>query len=320
MGSRYGVRTDASSVTEPFPQWNPTSAAAREAWRCHPLRRQKDMLNAPINEGEMIEQVGTVAGLWRYPVKSLLGEELSETGVGEGGLSGDRAYALLDARTDRVLSAKNPKRWPGLFRLQASYVTPPRPGHAVAPVRIATPGGESFRSDDPDAATRLSAILGGDVRLVTQTPGPPAVEVYTPPLDGLLEEEEHEFRVPPGPFHDSLPIHIVTTSTLARLQSLYPAGRFDVRRFRPNVLVATENPPGFVEQAWIGTALSLGDASVHITKPCSRCVMTTLPQTDLPEDRGILRTVVAHADGDVGVKGHIAKPGRVRIGDPVLLG
>jgi len=265
-----------------------------------------------------MNRVGTVVGLWRYPVKSMLGEQVAVAEVGDKGLIGDRGYALLDTRTGRVLSAKNPKRWPGMFRLRASYVSPPLPGRPLPPVRIEFPDGRIVESTETGAAGQISSFLGGDVRLVTGTETRSAVEVYTPPIPGLREGFT-EFRVPPGPFHDSTPIHLVTEATLARLGALYPQGRFLASRFRPNFLVETGGPPAFVEQGWIGGTLALGSARVRIVKPCSRCVMTTLPQGDLPEDRGILQTVVSEADGDVGVKGPVTKAGIVRRGDPVVL-
>ena len=262
--------------------------------------------------------VGSVSTLFRHPVKSMLGEELAEGEVGEHGLAGDRAYALLDVKTGRVISAKNPKRWPRMFQLRAMYPSPPTPGGALPPVRIEFPDGGDVVSDEADADRRLSQFLGGDVRLVTSTPGRPAVEVYTPPIPGL-DEGFSEFHVRPGPFHDSTPIHAVTTATLARLSELYPAGRFEARRFRPNLLIRTDDPPGFVEQGWIGGTLAVGNVRVQITKPCSRCIMTTLPQGDLPDDRGILRTVVAEADGDVGVKGPVTQAGTIHPGDPAYV-
>src|SRR2546428_3759826 len=231
--------------------------------------------------------VGSVERLGRYPVKSMRGEELTEAEVGERGLAGDRAYALLEVKTGRVISAKNPKRWPRMFELRTAYPSPPTPGGPPAPVRIEFPDGAVVVSDEGDADRRLSQFLGGDVRLVTSAPHRMAVEVYTPPIPGL-EEGLGEFHVSPGPFHDSTPIHAVTTATLARLSELYPAGRFEARRFRPNLLIRTDDPPGFVEQGWIGGTLAVGDVRVQITKPCSRCIMTTLPQGDLPDERGIL--------------------------------
>lgn len=264
-------------------------------------------------------RVGTVAGLWRYPVKSMLGEELEDAEFGDRGLAGDRGYALLDVSTGRVVSAKNPKRWPAMFRLRASYASPPARGR-LPPVRIAFPDGEVVASDGA-ADARLSAFLGRPVRLVTGTSTRASVEVYSPPLEGLdVEEGMGEFRVPTGPFHDSTPVHVVTTATLTWLRTRYPGGRFEVGRFRPNVLVETaEGADGPAEQSWIGRTLEVGGVRIRVTRPCSRCVMTTLPQGDLPDDRGILRTVTADAGGDVGVKGTIEREGRVRRGDPVLL-
>jgi len=184
-------------------------------------------------------RVGTVRGLWRYPVKSMLGEELAEADVAERGLAGDRAYALLAAATGRVVSAKNPKRWPRMFQLRASYVSRPSPGGPLPAVRIEFPDGTEVESGGPETEERLSGFLGGKVRLVTSTPERAAVEEYTPPIPGL-EEGFGEFQIPPGPFHDSTPVHVVTTATLARLRDRYPEGRFDVRRFRPNVLLETD--------------------------------------------------------------------------------
>ena len=127
-------------------------------------------------------RVGTIAGLWRYPVKSMLGEALTEAEVGEKGLAGDRAYALVDARTGRVISAKNPKRWPRMFELRASFASPPKPDRDPPPVQVQFPDGDSVTSGEPGAEERISRFLGGDVRIVTSTPERPAVEVYTPPI------------------------------------------------------------------------------------------------------------------------------------------
>ncbi|HKZ63142.1 MAG TPA: MOSC N-terminal beta barrel domain-containing protein [Thermoplasmata archaeon] len=263
-------------------------------------------------------RVGVVDRLWRYPVKSMVGEALAEVEVSENGLAGDRTYAVLDVRTGRVVSAKNPKRWPGLFHLRASYVTPPTTGDPLPAVRITFPDGDEVESGDSQADARLSKFLGADVRLVTSTLERAAVEEYTPPI---LDRDEAfgEFRIARGPFHDSKPIHVVTTATLARLNELYPDGRFDPRRFRPNILLETGGLPGFVEQSWIGRTLRIGSTRIPLTGPCARCVMTTLPQEDLPEDLGILETVVAHSDGDVGVKGGVAQGGVLVLGAPAYL-
>jgi hypothetical protein len=112
---------------------------------------------------------------------------------------------------------------------------------------------------------------------------------------------------------------VLTTATIDRLRTLYPAGRFDVRRFRPNILVeAASGDKDFVENAWIGRRLAIGDeARLSVTGPCPRCVMTTLPQGDLPRDPGILRTAALHNQVNVGVYAAVVQGGTIRRGDIV---
>ena len=262
--------------------------------------------------------VGRVAGLWRYPVKSMLGETLSEADLVEGGLLGDRAYALLDTATGRVVSAKNPKRWPALFAFRSEYITPPARGAALPPARITLPDGTATTTDAPDAERLLSDALDASIRIASTLSGPARVEEFAPDLRGAGPGSVHEFTARPGPFFDAQPVLVVTTASLARLSESYPAGRFDARRFRPNVLVETAETE--VEDTWAGRTLFLGDGvRLVVTKPCSRCVMTTLAQEDLPNDLGILRTVVESSGGRVGVYARVERGGQVHLGDPVLL-
>src|SRR5438128_1557804 len=93
---------------------------------------------------------GLVASLWRYPVKSMLGEELSPAEVTEHGLLGDRAYALIDSADGKAATAKNPKKWPTLFGFRATFIEPPRPGASVPPVRITLPDGTTATSQQAD--------------------------------------------------------------------------------------------------------------------------------------------------------------------------
>src|SRR4029077_12476277 len=127
--------------------------------------------------------------------------------------------------------------------------------------------------------------------------------------------------MPPGTFFDLATVHLLTTATLDRLRELYPPGRFEVRRFRPNVVVTGTSPePGFIEQDWVGRTLALGnEVRLRITGPCPRCVMTTLPQEDLPKDAGLLRAAVQHNQGHVGVYASVLRGGSFRRGDPVRL-
>ena len=102
---------------------------------------------------------------------------------------------------------------------------------------------------------------------------------------------------------------------------MYPEGRFEVKRFRPNIVVATApGQQGFVENDWIGQTLAIGDeVRLWITGPCPRCVMTTLPQGDLPKDSGILRTAAQHNAVNVGVYASVINGGTIRRGDAVVL-
>jgi uncharacterized protein YcbX len=278
----------------------------------------------------MTTAAGSVRGLWRYPVKSMLGEELHACELTPRGLVGDRACALVDAEDGKVASAKNPRKWAKLFECRAEYLDDSRA------VRITLPDGTAISTDDPAAAERLSRLLGRTASLETSAPSAPVLEELW--LDGspdgrAVTDETFAKGSPPGTFFDYGVVHIVTTATLDRLGELYPAGRFDPRRFRPNVLVdAANGDAGFVENAWIGRTVAIGDdVRIRVTDPCPRCVMTTLAQEDLPADPGILRTAARHnrmvggegrgPDGvyaaSIGVYGAVARGGIVRRGNPV---
>jgi uncharacterized protein YcbX len=262
---------------------------------------------------------GSVVALWRYPVKSMQGEELNASAVTERGLVGDRAFALVDADGGRVASAKNPKKWPRLFDFRAAFGGPVRHG-ALPALRLTLPDGTEVSADAADRDRVLSAAVGRSVSLHGVPPPAPVLEEYWPDVEGLPRRDEvTDEAMPTGTFFDLAPIHLLTTATLDRLRELYPQGRFEVRRFRPNLVVL---PPagatGFVEQGWIGQTLAVGsEVRLQITGPCPRCVMTTLPQGDLPWDSGILRTAVRHAAGHVGVYATVLRGGTVRRGDAV---
>lgn len=263
--------------------------------------------------------VGTIASLWRYPVKSMMGEELNSSLVTERGLLGDRAFALVDRETGKVVSAKEPRKWAKMFEFRAAYVEPPG-GNGLAPVRIALPDGTIVTSDLPNVNEILSRELGREVALAASAPEAPSLEEYWPDIEGLTYREVvTEEAMPPGTFFDFAVVHVLTTATVDRLRELYPDGRFEVRRFRPNVVVTTEER-SFVENDWIGRTLALGDeVRLEVTGPCPRCVMTTLPQYDLPKDPGILRAAAKHNEANVGVYASVASGGPVRRGDPVRL-
>jgi MOSC domain-containing protein len=274
-----------------------------------------------------------IEALFRYPVKSMRGEQVDATVVGEKGLDGDRAYALVDQETGKVASAKNPRRWGVLFACHAAFVEEPTAGSGPPPVEITGPEGETIRSDDPGADDALSRIVGRAVRLERTPPAGAIQEQYHPAVAGIPEAaddtvtDEHIAVVAPGTFFDAAPLHVLTTASLARLGELAPDSRFPVARFRPNVVVAVDDANGFVENAWVSHSLGLGSevvASVFLSAP--RCVMTTLAQPDLPRDPGVLRAIARHNRFDipglgpsscVGVYALVTTGGTLRADDPV---
>src|SRR2546421_2368936 len=278
---------------------------------------------------------GSVVALWRYPVKSMLGEELNASAVTQRGLLGDRAYALVDRAGGKVASAKNPRKWPQLFDFRAAFVDTPRSGVPLPPVRITLPDGTVLTSTQTDLNQILSQALNREVTFdaaerghqevaASTSPNPwtPQAEEYWPDMEGLdYRDTVTDFALPEGTFFDCAVVHVLTTATLDRLRELYPQGQFEGRRFRPNIVVQTDGDhEDFVENSWIGHTLAIGDAvRVSITGPCPRCVMTTLAQGDLPKDPGILRTAAQHNQVNVGVYASVLQGGGVRRGDPVRL-
>jgi uncharacterized protein YcbX len=248
------------------------------------------------------------------------GEELNATIVGERGLLGDRAYALVDAADGKVASAKNPRKWPNLFSFRANYTETPRSGAGPAPVRITMPDGAVLDGSQADLPAALKPVLGRDVVLKSAAPETPVLEGYWPDLPGLENRDTvTDVSMPAGTFFDLAVVHLVTTATLNRLRSLYPQGRFEVRRFRPNIVAAVDGEPqAFVEKDWVGRTLLLGsDVRLKVFRPCGRCVMTTLGQYDLPQDHGILKAAVQHNGGNIGVYASVERGGTVRRGDRI---
>ena len=189
--------------------------------------------------------VGPVAGLWRYPVKSMQGEGLDNVSVSERGFLGDRAYALIDKESGKVGSAKNPRRWPKLLDFRAVFREPPSADRSSPAVRIDFPdAGGSVLSDAADVNDRLSRAFNRVVVLSSAPPKAPSLEEYWPDIDGLahretVTDETIGMGAPPATFFDFAAVHLVTTATLATLSRAYPQGRFDWRRFRPNASVSS---------------------------------------------------------------------------------
>jgi uncharacterized protein YcbX len=266
----------------------------------------------------------------------MMGEELRTAGIEKHGVVGDRAYALVGEADGKVASAKNPGKWPTLFAFRATFLQSSGDGSKVPPVRITLPDGKTVTSKQQDVMNQtLSKALGKNVVLAVTERGQVAgaqssmpagwtarAEEYWPDIDGRDHRDAvTDFKLPAGTFFDSAIVHLVTSSTFKRLHELYPQGRFEAPRFRPNIVVdPAGRETGFVEQAWIDHQLAIGDqVRLHVTGPCARCVMTTLAQGDLPKDPGILRTAVQHNHGHVGVYAAVVQGGIIQQGDPVRL-
>jgi uncharacterized protein len=266
---------------------------------------------------------GSVVSLWRYPVKSMMGEELNASEVTERGLVGDRQFALCDRETGKVVGAKNPRKWGNFFEFRAAFVGSPQSGATMPAVRITLPDGTTATSGEDDLEQTLSRALGREVTFEeaqSRAEGAKAEE-YWPDMEGLdYRDTVTDFDLPDGTFFDLAVVHLLTTATLDRLRELHPEGSLEVRRFRPNIVVATGPEEGFVENGWIGHTISIGDeVRLRISGACPRCVMITLAQGDLPKDSGILRTAVQNNDANVGVYADVVKGGTVRRGDHVTV-
>jgi hypothetical protein len=271
-------------------------------------------------------RVGTVAALWRYPVKSMMGEELNSCDITGRGLLGDRQFAVVDRSTGKVGGAKNPRKWGNFFDFRAAYAEPPKAGAKMSPVRITLPDGTAVTSGQGDLEQVLSRAFGRDVAFAEARPGdrsPAATaEEYWPDMAGLdYRDTVTDFEMPAGTFFDIAVVHLVTTATIDHLRALYPQGRVEARRFRPNIVVSTgPDQQGFAENDWIAHTIAIGDSvRLGITEPCPRCVMITLPQGDLPKDSGILRTAAQHNAVNVGVYASVLSGGTIRRGDAVTL-
>jgi uncharacterized protein len=272
----------------------------------------------------MKQGFGTVAVLRRYPVKSMLGEELASCDVSPRGLAGDRVLALVHRETGKVASAKNPRTWRGLLKLAA--VSGPA-------VQVAFPDGTVMASTDPGIDAALSRFLGQPVTL-TDVPPPNAVLDRADPEQILRHGTRAQVVVetgqlggasPAGTFFDFAPLHVLTTSTLDQIAGLSPRGTVEPERYRPNIVIRT-TAPGFIENDWVGRDLRIGrDLAIRVIARSPRCAIPTLEHGHLPRDPDALRVPAAHnrispfddfgPQPCAGAYAQVLQPGRVEIGD-----
>ena len=284
-------------------------------------------------------RLGRVVELWRYPVKSMGGERLPEAALVTGGLAGDRHWAVKERQI------RTGKQWPALLRLRARYLREPRAedhGAQVAPVEILSPDGSRCCSDEPRIDAWLSAqlqktsslkarqpasetghyrragaVTEADVKAeIALQPGE-AMPVFDVPAD--LMTLLHEYATPPGFYYDAYPLHLLTTDSLRRLGECSGLDT-DVRRFRPNLLVRTdEEAAALTEFDWIGRDLAVGEAVLRIESRTIRCTMPSREQPlfGLGEQKSMTRAIVDHVRRELGVNVRVLRSGRVREGDSV---
>jgi hypothetical protein len=276
--------------------------------------------------------VGSVSEVWRYPVKSMMGERLESLDVTELGVVGDRWWAVRDEEKGGIRGAK---KIGALMDLSARFVEQPVPGK-VPQVVITLPDGRTVTTADDGCHEVLTEALDRSVTIWPLLPADQRDHYRrgAPDHDDLLEEfraifgrtpdeplpdllafppELMEFESLPGTYYDAYPLLVMTTASLDRLGELAPDSIADVRRFRPNVLLDVDGD-GFVEQDWIGKRLRLGEVELEIVGPCPRCVMVTRGFAELPQDRSILRTIVAEADQNIGVYASVVTTGTLAVG------
>jgi uncharacterized protein YcbX len=250
--------------------------------------------------------VGSVAQLWLFPVKSMQGRSVEQLTVGPDGVEGDRGWAVVDPAAGKALSAK---RWGALLHATGGVADD-------GTVTVTLPDGGTHPAGDPDTDAALSAWLDHEVKLIR----PPAGDglPYELPTDAWDDTSAlWEFPGPPGgPFVDLAAAHVLTTASLRAAAALRPESAWDVRRFRPTALVESD-AEGFVEDAWVGARVALGEVEVDPFMPTVRCAMTTREQPGLPKDAEVARTLRDEHGLNLGVYCSVGTPGTVRLGDPV---
>ncbi len=286
------------------------------------------------------ESVGTVSQLWRYPVKSMAGEQLSTVAIDGNGIAGDRGWAVREVEADVT---RNAREMPKLLQFAAAYAESPRFDNRSPAVTITTPDNAQVQSADADRDQQLSDILGRPVLLTplhpvddlawyARAPMPEGVDPMQalrqimgmeeddplPDFSGLPQELQG-FSTPPGTYFDCYPIHIMTTSSLSTLASVGGGDDVDVRRFRPNVLIDTGDAEGLLEVDWTGKKLRLGEVVIEMKTTTVRCSVPAHAQRDFGSSRAVGRALIENTKQHLGSYCNVLEGGKVNVGDAVEL-
>ncbi len=279
-------------------------------------------------------KIGSVAELWRFPVKSMGGERLTHARISFRGIPGDRGWAVHDDAREGVTTAK---RVAPLRQLKARYLVEPEAGDASPAVEIIFPDGSAVATGDPTAAARLSDFAGRALSLRSLGPAgteaaPRVSGANDPPellrqLMGILPGEtepdysmftpERIRQLRQGNFFDAFPFSLISRVTLRSLATLAPQSDWDVRRFRMNVVMDTALPGPYPEHEWAGRRIRIGEAVLEVVMACPRCVMVTLAEGELPVDHSLMRTLVRETRHNAGSYLSVVAEGDVREGDAI---
>lgn len=275
--------------------------------------------NSIILEKKEVSRLKIIS-LRRYPVKSMMGEELNACDLTENGIYGDRMYGVIDKETGKLANAKNPKKWPTMFRYHSTYREPVTITKTLPHVQIMLPSGDMIYSNDHDIDEKLTESFNREVMLRSPSQSATFFEGYVPKEIEELADRGTIFsrQSPTNTFFDIAFIHIITTNTINSLRKLLPESRIEARRFRPNIIIDVPDEEGFVEESWVNKTLQIGkEVKLNIIQPTKRCVMTTLAQGDLPNDIHVLKTLVKKNEGNFGVYAEIIQPGQIKVDDKV---
>jgi uncharacterized protein YcbX len=248
-----------------------------------------------------------IESLWRYPVKSLQGEQLLQATIDADGMRGDRSFGIRDDNTGNVLTAR---REPPLLLAAASL------DQEGAPI-ITLPDGTMTKGCGTDTDRALSDWLRRPVSLVSSIGTPGATgEFFEDPTDD--SSRAVEWTMPEGRFVDAKPLLVLTTASLRAGTALHPDGDWEVRRFRPNIVVETAGDE-WAEDAWLGLSLQAGSALLAPSVLCVRCTMVTRPQPGLSRDVDIYKSLARHHGGTFGIWSDVTQPGTISVGDNALV-
>lgn len=286
-----------------------------------------------------MKKVGTIKEIWRYPVKGMSGEKLDRCYLSQSGLRGDRLFAVRDSARQEIQSCKFR---PGLLNCVAEYLHPDTDltDHMF---KVIFPNGESLLSDSSEMNDKLSQHLGHASTLETMRPITETAfykrykeddHTWLEELKATFEREQGEplpdfsdlgqdfidYVTQLGTFFLVSPFHIITTSSLEYLKRLQPDADWDMRRFRPNLVIEIpDGEEGLVEQSWVGQKLKIGNTIIDCNSPAPRCGAVTRELQGADADKSMLRTIVKHAEQNLGVYGDISGQELLKVGDEVYL-